>query len=399
MRKIYDPMEFQPGMQQIDSDIFDRVIAARKAYQPEQYTARQVKAALQKEELSFEDFAALLSPAAQPFLEQMARRAKTEREKHFGNNVLLFTPLYISNYCENQCVYCGFNCKNAITRCKLNAEEIEAEMQNIAKTGMREVLLLTGESRSVSGPEYIAEAVRIAKKYFSTIGLEVYPMNADEYAMLRECGADFVTVFQETYDLERYGEMHVAGAKRCFPYRVCAQERALMGGMRGVGFGVLLGLADFRKDMFAAGIHAALLQKKYPHGEIALSFPRLRPYKNHEETNPNDVHETQLLQMMLACRIFRLQALPFPHGNVPDSGITFCRWRQPRSLPASAWASAVTMRNTSKRAMRSSKSLTPEVCRRFMRRFWHRVCSRFIPTTSIRISYDDLCDKPQALPG
>ena len=107
MRKIYDPMEFQPGMQQIDSDIFDRVIAARKAYQPEQYTARQVKAALQKEELSFEDFAALLSPAAQPFLEQMARRAKTEREKHFGNNVLLFTPLYISNYCENQCVYCG----------------------------------------------------------------------------------------------------------------------------------------------------------------------------------------------------------------------------------------------------------------------------------------------------
>ena len=139
MRKIYDPMEFQPGMQQIDSDIFDRVIAARKAYQPEQYTARQVKAALQKEELSFEDFAALLSPAAQPFLEQMARRAKTEREKHFGNNVLLFTPLYISNYCENQCVYCGFNCKNAITRCKLNAEEIEAEMQNIAKTGMREI--------------------------------------------------------------------------------------------------------------------------------------------------------------------------------------------------------------------------------------------------------------------
>ena len=307
MRKIYDPMEYQPNMQQIDSDIFDHVIAARTAYQPEQYTAKQVQAALRKDVLSFEDFAALLSPAAQPFLEQMARRAKEEREKHFGNNVLLFTPLYISNYCENQCIYCGFNCKNPITRCKLNAAEIEAEMENIAKTGMREVLLLTGESRSFSGPEYIAEAVRIAKKYFSTIGLEVYPMNADEYAMLREAGADFVTVFQETYDLQRYGEMHVAGAKRCFPYRVNAQERALMGGMRGVGFGVLLGLADFRKDMFAAGVHAALLQKKYPQGEMALSFPRLRPYKNHEETNPNDVHETQLLQMMLACRIF----LPF----------------------------------------------------------------------------------------
>ena len=129
MRKIYDPMEFQPGMEQIDSDIFSRVIQARKQYQPEDYTAAQVKAALRKENLSFEDFAALLSPAAQPFLEQMAQRAKAEREKHFGNNVLIFTPLYISNYCENQCVYCGFNCKNAITRCKLNAEEIESEMK------------------------------------------------------------------------------------------------------------------------------------------------------------------------------------------------------------------------------------------------------------------------------
>lgn len=307
MRNIYDPMEFQPGMQQIDSCIFDRVIQAWKDYQPETYTVSDVKAALRKETLSFMDFAALVSPAAEPFLEQMAQRAKAEREKHFGKNVLLFTPLYISNYCENQCVYCGFNCKNSITRCKLNAEEIESEMAAIAKTGMREVLLLTGESRRVSGPEYIAEAVKIAKKYFSTIGLEVYPMNSDEYEMLCQCGADFVTVFQETYDLERYREMHLSGAKRCFPYRVCAQERALIGGMRGVGFGVLLGLADFRKDMFAAGIHAALLQKKYPQAEIALSFPRLRPYKNHEETTTHDVHETQLLQMMLACRIF----LPF----------------------------------------------------------------------------------------
>lgn len=307
MRKVYEPMEFQPGMEQISSDIFDRVIAARTAYHPQQYTASDVKSALQKENLSENDFAALISPAAEPFLEQMAQRSKAEREKHFGNNVLLFTPLYISNYCENECVYCGFNCKNAIHRRKLNAEEIEKEMQAIAATGMREVLLLTGESRSVSGPEYIAEAVRIAKKYFTTIGLEVYPMSAAEYQLLCQCGADFVTVFQETYDLERYGEMHPAGAKRCFPYRVCAQERAIMGGMRGVGFGVLLGLSDFRKDMFATGIHASLLQKKYPHAEIALSFPRLRPYKNHEDANPHDVHEKQLLQMMLACRIF----LPF----------------------------------------------------------------------------------------
>ncbi len=307
MQTIFDPMEYQPGMQQIDTTVLEQVMSARNHYTPQQYTAAEVMAALRKDTISQADFASLLSPAAAPFLEAMAQRAKIEREKHFGNNVLLFTPLYISNYCENRCVYCGFNCQNPITRCKLNAEEIEAEMQAIAKTGMREVLLLTGESRSVSGPEYIAEAVQIAKKYFSTIGLEVYPMNADEYAMLCNYGADFVTVFQETYDPVRYGEVHLGGAKRCFPYRVCAQERALMGGMRGVGFGVLLGLADFRRDMFAVGVHAALLQKKYPQAEIALSFPRLRPYKNHTETNPNDVHETQLLQMMLACRIF----LPF----------------------------------------------------------------------------------------
>ncbi len=176
MRKIYDPMEFQPGMQQIDSDIFDRVIAARKAYQPEQYTARQVKAAPRRKNYLLRISLPCCPRRHSRFWNRWLGVQRRNGKKHFGNNVLLFTPLYISNYCENQCVYCGFNCKNAITRCKLNAEEIEAEMQNIAKTGMREVLLLTGESRSVSGPEYIAEAVRIAKKYFSTIGLEVYPM-------------------------------------------------------------------------------------------------------------------------------------------------------------------------------------------------------------------------------
>ena len=145
------------------------------------------------------------------------------------------------------------------------------------------------------------------KKYFPTIGLEVYPMNVDEYQYLNQCGADFVTVFQETYHLDCYEKMHQAGAKRCMPYRFYAQERAILGGMRGVGFGALLGLSNFRSDMFAAGYHAYLLQKKYPHAEIAMSFPRLRPYKNHEKTEENDVHETQLLQMMLAVRIF----LPF----------------------------------------------------------------------------------------
>lgn len=304
MRKIYDPLEFQPHMQQISDEVFHKVLTAREQYDWTKYTAKDVKIALQSDSLTLEQFGALLSPAAEPFIEQMAKQASIERAKHFGNNVLIFTPLYISNYCENQCVYCGFNCQNKINRYKLNDAEIEAEMAAIAETGMREVLMLTGESHTASDPDYIANAVRIAKKYFSTIGLEVYPMNVEDYKKMVDAGADFVTVFQETYDVEKYGEMHLAGAKRCMPYRVSAQERALMSGMRGVGFGVLLGLSDFRKDMFATAYHASLLQKKYPHAEIALSFPRLRPYKNHEKTELNDVHEIQLLQMMAACRLF-----------------------------------------------------------------------------------------------
>lgn len=183
-------------------------------------------------------------------------------------------------------------------------EEIEAEYKTISETGLREILLLTGESKTASPVEYIADAVRLAKKYFSTIGIEVYPMNSDEYALIKEAGADFVNVYQETYNTVKYEEVHLRGAKRIFPYRFNAQERALMGGMRGVAFGSLLGLSDFRKDAYAAGLHAYLIQKKYPWAEISYSLPRLRPYINNAENNPNDVHETQLLQVMLAYRIF-----------------------------------------------------------------------------------------------
>ena len=217
-----------------------------------------------------------LSPAALPFLEEIAQAAQTETRKHFGNSVYMFTPIYIANYCENYCIYCGFNCHNKISRAQLNAEEIEKEMAAIAETG------LTGNPDPDRGEphtnlhvEYIGEACKIARKYFKVIGLEVYPMNSDEYAYLHECGADYVTVFQETYNSDKYETLHLAGHKRIFPYRLNAQERALKGGMRGVGFAALLGLDDFRKDAFATGYHAYLLQRKYPHAEIAFSCPRL----------------------------------------------------------------------------------------------------------------------------
>ena len=356
-----DHMAYLPDMEQISSDIRDKVLAAMNAYEPDKYTARDVLAALSHDRCSIEDFKALLSPAAEPFLEKMAQRAERETRNHFGNSTYIFTPLYIANYCENYCVYCGFNCYNNIRRKKLTFEEIEHEMQVIAKTGMEEILILTGESRAYSDVKYIGEAVkiarkyfrnigidrkqlsmeeiehemkviadsgieeilmltgeskskssityigdacRLAKKYFRNVGLEIYPCNTKDYAYLHECGADYVTVFQETYNADKYETLHLMGHKRVFPYRFEAQERALMGGMRGVGFSALLGLSDFRKDALATALHVYYLQRKYPHAEMSLSCPRLRPIINNEKINPLDVHEKQLCQVLCAYRIF-----------------------------------------------------------------------------------------------
>ncbi len=304
MEDRIDHMKYLPDMEQIDSDIADKVIEEMNSYDADKYTAQDVKTALAHDTKTVEDFKALLSPAALPFLEDIAKQAQAETRKHFGNSINMFTPLYISNYCENYCIYCGFNCHNKIHRAKLNSEEIEKEMQAIAKTGLQEVLILTGESRKMSDVKYIGEACKIARKYFKVVGLEVYPMNSDEYRYIHECGADYVTVFQETYNSDKYETLHLAGHKRIYPYRINAQERAIKGGMRGVGFAALLGLADFRKDALATGMHAYLLQRKYPYAEIAFSCPRLRPIINNEKINPKDVHEPQLLQVICAYRLF-----------------------------------------------------------------------------------------------
>ena len=302
-----DPMEYLPGMEQIDSDICRKVLEQMESYDYTVYTAKDVRAALEHETCSVEDFKALLSPAAAPFLEQMAQRARLETSRHFGNTVYLFTPLYIANYCENYCVYCGFNCYNHIKRMKLTMEQIEHEMQVIAASGMEEILLLTGESRAQSDVQYIGEACKLARKYFRMVGLEIYPVNTEEYRYLHECGADYVTVFQETYDIEKYETLHLLGHKRVWPYRFDAQERALRGGMRGVAFSALLGLGDFRKDALASALHVYYLQRKYPQAEMSLSCPRLRPIINNDRIDPLDVGEKQLCQVLCAYRIF----LPF----------------------------------------------------------------------------------------
>ena len=302
-----DHMEYLPGMEIIESDVCSKVMTQMKQYEADRYTAKDVRAALEHETCTIEDFKALISPAAEPFLEQMAERARRETSKHFGNTVYLFTPLYIANYCENYCVYCGFNCYNHINRMKLTMEQIEKEMKVIADSGMEEILILTGESRGQSSVEYIGEACKLARKYFRMVGLEIYPVNTDEYRYLHECGADYVTVFQETYDTDKYETLHLMGHKRVWPYRFDAQERALRGGMRGVAFSALLGLSDFRKDALASALHVYYLQRKYPHAEMSLSCPRLRPIINNDKINPLDVHEKKLCQIICAYRIF----LPF----------------------------------------------------------------------------------------
>ena len=303
-------MEYMDGMEVLDSDIKDKVRAAMQSYDYNAYTDTDVCAALanaKQGHCDIEDFKALLSPAALPHLEEMAALAQKERLAHFGDCVYIFTPLYIANYCENYCVYCGFNCYNHIHRKKLTEAEMEAEMKVIADSGIEEILMLTGESRAASDVKYIGEACKLARKYFRNIGLEIYPVNTDEYHYLHECGADYITVFQETYNPDKYETLHLMGHKRVWPYRFDAQERALRGGMRGVGFSALLGLDDYHTDALATALHVYYLQRKYPHAEMSISCPRLRPIINNDKINPKDVHENVLCQILCAYRLF----LPF----------------------------------------------------------------------------------------
>ena len=305
MMRATDAMEYLPDMEAIDSDIMETVLGTAAELDPSTFTDADVRRALDGDP-GIEGFAALLSSAAEPHLEEMAARALDETRRHFGNSVCLFTPLYVSNYCSNECVYCGFNCRNGIHRATLDLPSVERELDAIAATGLEEVLILTGESRARSGVDYISKCVELASERFATVGVEVYPMNTDEYAVLHRSGADYVTVFQETYDPARYAELHLSGPKRVFSYRFDAQERALRGGMRGVAFGTLLGLRDdFRRDALACGLHAMSIQRRYPHAEISMSLPRLRPAGGVD--NKIGVTESQLLQVSLAYRMF----LPF----------------------------------------------------------------------------------------
>lgn len=302
--KLIDHMKYLPGMEVIDSDMLDQVVAIRNSFNNDDFTEKDVRLALSKEHLDPRDFMALLSTAAAPFLEEMAQKAHLVTRRHFGNNITILTPIYFANYCDNYCIYCGFNSHNKIKRARLTDEELHRECKNIADTGIEEVIMLTGESPKMSDIKYIGNAVKIARQYFRVINMEIYPVNSEDYKYLHECGADYVTVFQETYNSDKYATLHLAGHKRIFPYRFYSQERAILGGMRGVGFAALLGLDDYQKDALATGMHAWLMQRKYPHAEISLSCPRLCPIINNDKINPKDVDERKLTQIICAYHLF-----------------------------------------------------------------------------------------------
>lgn len=305
---IKNVTDYFPEMDIIDSQIKTEVLDSYEKIKNKKVSKADIRASLNKESLSYEDFYNLLSDEGLSLIEEIGAKAQSERKRYFGNNVALFSPIYIANYCENSCKYCGFRAKSDIKRAKLNFEEIEDEMRALAQTGIEEVLILTGESERFSSVDYIAKACEIAKKYFKTIGIEVYPANIKDYEKLRKAGADFVTVFQESYNLKTYDFYHPYGHKRSFVYRIDTQERALKAGFRGVGFGTLFGLNDPIEEAFKLAVHAKKIQQKYPHAEISISLPRIRPTHGAEnELKFFEVSDKKFFQIMLAIRIF----LPF----------------------------------------------------------------------------------------
>jgi 2-iminoacetate synthase len=266
-------------------------------------TQAHVEDALNSSHIDFHDFLALLSPAAEPYLELMAQRAHALTVQHFGKVILLYTPLYLSNYCTNSCLYCGFAAQNHIRRDRLTMEDVVAEARLISASGLRHILILTGESRRMSSVGYIERCVEVLRPYFLSISAEVYPLETDGYGRLAASGVDGLTLYQETYDRTIYAALHPRGPKRDYRRRLEAPERACEAGMRSVNIGALLGLADWRFDAFFMGLHADYLQRIYPEVEVSISLPRLRPHEGAFQSQ-SEVTDREFVQIMSAMRLF-----------------------------------------------------------------------------------------------
>ena len=289
---------FSDELEKIDWDETTRKIMSK--------TDADVRRALTKSHCDVEDFMAMLSPAAEPYLEQMAQLSKKYTEERFGNTMSMFIPLYITNSCSNSCVYCGFHVSNPMPRVILTPEQIENEYKAIKEIAPFEnILLVTGENPAKAGVPYLAKALDIAKKYFSNLKIEVMPLAAEEYAELREHGLNGVICFQETYHKANYNIYHPRGMKSKFEWRVNGFDRMGEAGVHSIGMGVLIGLEkEWRTDITMMAHHLRYLQKKYWRTKYSVNFPRMRPAQN-EGFHPNCyMTDKQLAQATFAMRIF-----------------------------------------------------------------------------------------------
>lgn len=265
-------------------------------------TPKDVEVALAASRRKVEDFKALISPAALPYLEQMAQLSHQLTKKRFGKTVQLFAPMYLSNECNNICTYCGFSFDNKIKRKTLSAAEIIQEINEIKKHGFNHILLVTGEANHTVHVDYFLKAIELIKPHFANISIEVQPLEEDEYRTLHEAGVNAVLVYQETYHQEKYKDYHTKGKKSNFYYRLETPDRIGKAGMHKIGLGVLLGLDDWRTDSFFCALHLDYLQRKYWQTKYSLSFPRIRPAEGVDASNYR-INDKELVQLICAYRL------------------------------------------------------------------------------------------------
>ncbi len=247
---------------------------------------------------------ALVSPAAENYLEQMAQSAHRLTLQRFGRTIRLFAPLYLSNYCVNRCLYCGFNADSSSPRTRLTVEQAIADADVIAAEGFRDILLVSGEDREFISIDYLAELARRLREKFCCVCMEIYQMSRADYAKLFACGIEGVTLYQETYNRRTYGRFHLSGPKADYDRRLAGPDGIAAAGMREIGLGVLLGLADFRLETLALAEHAHYLMKRYWQSHVSFSFPRLRPARDVEHSQFGHLlSDTNLVQMILALRL------------------------------------------------------------------------------------------------
>ncbi|HAS6982607.1 2-iminoacetate synthase ThiH [Vibrio parahaemolyticus] len=293
-------MSFYDRFQQLDWDDISMSIYAK--------TAQDVERALAKPKRDLEDFKALISPAAEPYLEQMAKLSYSLTRKRFGNTMSLYIPLYLSNLCANACTYCGFSMENRIKRRTLNRDEVEAEIDAIKRMKFDSVLLVTGEHETKVGMKYFREMVPIIKQRFNYLAMEVQPLDQDEYTELKTLGLDAVMVYQETYHPKTYAQHHLRGNKMDFRYRLETPDRLAKAGIDKIGLGALIGLEEWRTDCFFAAAHLDYLERTYWQSRYSISFPRLRPCAGNVPASglqPKSVMtDKQLVQLICAYRLF-----------------------------------------------------------------------------------------------